>query len=237
MNIYLSLVIPAFNEEKRIESSIHKALDYFAKVNYDYEIIIVDDGSNDNTTQVIQKYINSVSLITLPNNAGKGAAVREGMKHASGKFKIFSDADFATPITEIEKLLIHLEAGADLCIGSRAIDRSFVKVHQPFYREFMGKIFNFFVQNIVFSGIKDTQCGFKGFSNSAAEFIFNNAVINGFSFDVELLFIARKAEFKIVQVPVEWFDDKRSTVNPIFDSINMLFELIKIRAIHNKISY
>ena len=163
---------------------------------------------------------------------GKGSAVRNGMLAAHGQYRVFTDADFSTPIYELEKVLPILSAGTDICIGSRSIDRSMVKEHQPFYREWMGKTFNKFVQLLVFKGIVDTQCGFKGFTASAAERIFSQAKINGFSFDVEVLFLAKLEKMTIKEVPIEWYNDERSKVNPISDSTRMFLELIKIRRLH-----
>jgi dolichyl-phosphate beta-glucosyltransferase len=232
MNKELSIIIPAFNEEKRITKSLEKAISYLENHNHDFEVIVVDDGSSDNTIKVLTNYHPKVTVLPLDKNQGKGAAVRNGMLTAIGEIRLFSDADFSTPIHEITKLLDKIHSGADVCIGSRAIDRTMVKEHQPFYREFMGKTYNKFVQLLVFKGITDTQCGFKAFTKKASELIFPNAKINGFSFDVELLFLAHKFGLKVEQVPVEWYNDKRSTVNPIKDSTMMIIELFKIRRLH-----
>lgn len=232
MDIFLSLVIPAFNEEKRIERSLKAATEYLASKDFSYEIIVVDDGSDDNTIDVVKRFGLGVKAIPLGNNLGKGAAVRNGILNARGQIRIFSDADFSTPVYEIEKVLKYFSDGYDIVIGSRSIDRSLVKKHQPFYRETMGKIYNLFVQLLVFKGITDTQCGFKGFSSRAAESIFSIAKIDGFSFDVEILYLAQKLGFKIKQTPVEWYNDERSTVHPIKDSAMMFFELLRIKNLH-----
>jgi dolichyl-phosphate beta-glucosyltransferase len=156
------------------------------------------------------------------------------MLESHGDYRVFTDADFSTPIRELEKVLPILDRGADVCIGSRAMDPTMIKEHQPFYREFMGKTFNKFVTTLFFSGIKDTQCGFKGFRAGAAEKIFSLAKIDGFSFDVEALYLAKILNLSVEQVPVEWYNDERSTVNPITDSISMFLELLKIRGLHKK---
>lgn len=233
-SIFLSLIIPAYNEESRISGSLDKALEYFSRQDYSWEIIVVDDGSTDQTARIIENYNAKNPNITLIKqvNIGKGSAVRNGMLAAHGKYRVFTDADFSTPIYELEKVLPILSAGTDICIGSRSIDRSMVKEHQPFYREWMGKTFNKFVQLLVFKGIVDTQCGFKGFTASAAERIFSQAKINGFSFDVEVLFLAKLGKMTIKEVPIEWYNDERSKVNPISDSTRMFLELIKIRRLH-----
>ncbi len=240
MDIFLSLIIPAFNEEKRIVRSLNAAIKYLSSKDFSFEIIVVDDGSGDNTIGIVNEYIesleseykNNIRIISLGANLGKGAAVRNGMLEAKGRFRVFSDADFSTPVYEIEKLLKYFSEGYDIVIGSRSIDRSMVKKHQPFYRETMGKIYNLFVQLFVFKGITDTQCGFKGFSDLATTQIFSLAKINGFSFDVELLYLSQKLGLKTKQVPVEWYNDERSTVNPITDSARMFYELLKIKRLH-----
>ncbi len=233
--IDISIIIPAYNEEQRIVKNLKSALDYLQKQNLKFEIIVVDDGSDDNTVKVINNFNDSIKVIQLGKNLGKGAAVRTGMLSAKGKITLFSDADFSTPLYEMQKLIKKIDDGADICIGSRALDRSYVKKHQPFYREFMGKIFNQFVQFLVFKGITDTQCGFKAFKKEIANKLFSLSKINGFSFDVEILYLATKFGYKIEQVPVEWYNDTRSKVNPIKDSLSMFLELIKIRKLHRKL--
>jgi dolichyl-phosphate beta-glucosyltransferase len=228
----LSIIIPAYNEETRIFRSLSKAIEYLDEHNYNYEIIVVDDGSTDRTVEILKNIDKNVITISLGNNLGKGAAVRLGMLQATGKVRLFSDADFSTPIYEIEKLIDKINDGADICIGSRALDRSMVKEHQPFYREFMGKTYNKFVQMLVFKGITDTQCGFKAFTAQAAQTIFKLSKINGFSFDVEILYLARKFGMKVEQVAVEWYNDERSTVNPVTDAFMMFVELFRIRRLH-----
>ena len=233
MPLKLSLIIPAYNEAERLAGSLENVLAFFSTVDYDYEIIVVDDGSNDGTSNISQSQ-KSVKTIILPKNMGKGAAVRAGMLEARGSYRIFSDADLSTPIYEISKILNHLENGYDVCVGSRAMDSEMIKVHQPIYREIMGKTFNKIVQLMVVKGIKDTQCGFKGFTAEAANKIFSAAKINGFSFDVEIVYLAKLLGFKIKETPVEWYNDDRSKVDPIKDSIRMFVEILKIRNLHKE---
>ncbi|MEP7218128.1 MAG: dolichyl-phosphate beta-glucosyltransferase [Bacteroidota bacterium] len=228
----LSFIVPAYNESERIEASIIKMIDYFSRQPYVYEVIVVDDGSRDNTPDIVRRYAGErIRLLQQPRNMGKGAAVRRGMLEGKGEFRIFSDADFSTPITETERMLEFL-GSYDVVIGSRAIDESFIREHQPWYRETMGKIFNRMVQLVAVSGIKDTQCGFKGFRGEAATQIFSRTLIDGFSFDVEALFLARSLGYSIKEIPVEWYNDARSTLNPISDSLKMFRELLKIRSLH-----
>jgi dolichyl-phosphate beta-glucosyltransferase len=228
----ISIVIPAYNEEERLPTTLRTIIDYFENLSKDYEIIVVDDGSQDNTAEIAQHFNPRVNVIKLPKNSGKGAAVREGISHAQGDFILFSDADLSTPITEFHKLQESLENGSHVAIGSRAIDSSLIKVHQPFYREFMGKTFNKIVRALVLRGIQDTQCGFKMFKNSVAKQIFSLAKIDGFGFDVEILYLAHKMNFKIAEIPVEWRNDTKSKISPVYDSLKMFFEILKIRSLH-----
>jgi dolichyl-phosphate beta-glucosyltransferase len=249
--MYLSLIIPAYKEAPRIGASLEKIFAYLAKAPYDSEVIVVDDGSPDNSVHVIQEAFakfnqgsSSVGrtpsppirshLIELGTNTGKGAAVRAGMLEAKGAIRIFTDADLSTPIHEIEKVITGIENEMyDLVIGSRALEgRTLVKVHQPLYREMMGRFFNLLVQVFVLRGIKDTQCGFKGFRGEAAEKIFGAQKVMGFSFDVEILYLARKFGYTIKEVAVEWYNDERTTVGALGDSARMFFELLRIRNLH-----
>jgi dolichyl-phosphate beta-glucosyltransferase len=228
----LSLIIPAYNESDRIGGSLEKALEWTAAQPYRTEVLVVDDGSRDSTPEVVRRYAGeSLRLLAQPRNMGKGAAVRRGMLEAVGTYRIFSDADFSTPITETTKLLEHLKSH-DVVIGSRAIDASFIKEHQPWYRESMGKAFNLLVQALAVPGIHDTQCGFKGFRAAAAQDIFSRTKIDGFGFDVEVLFLARRLGYSIKEIPVEWYNDPRSTLNPVADSLKMFRELLQVRRLH-----
>lgn len=239
----LSLIIPAYNETDRIGPSLQKAFSYFSSMEYDVEILVVDDGSTDDTIIAVEeafckkpKELARVTtrLLKLGSNKGKGAAVRKGMLEANGRVRLFADADFSTPIQEIEKVLPLIASGDfDVVIGSRAAEgRKLVKKHQPWYREAMGRLFNFLVQALVFRGIRDTQCGFKGFSELAATMLFSKQKVMGFSFDVEILYLARRYGYRTREIAIEWYNDDRSTVGAFSDSAKMFWELLRVRNLH-----
>ncbi len=229
---HLSIIIPAYNEEQRLGVTLERVSHYIREQVYNTELIVVDDGSHDNTVGIARRFPH-VRILVQPQNYGKGAAVRRGMLEAQGHFRLFTDADLSTPITELPKLLYHVEQGtADVCIGSRALDRDNVKKHQPWLREMMGRSFNLLVQMLVFKGITDTQCGFKIFTAESANTLFSNAKIDGFGFDVEILFLAEKHGLRTAQESVLWFNDERTTVHPIIDSLAMLKEILRIRRLH-----
>ncbi|HPD61196.1 MAG TPA: glycosyltransferase family 2 protein [Thermodesulfobacteriota bacterium] len=231
-NIYLSVVIPAYNEAERIGATLQKINDYLLTRDYRSEVIVVDDGSTDTTPQVVRKIAQGIPLIRLLENGanrGKGYSVRAGMLNARGEIILFSDADLSTPIQELDKLTDWLNQGYDIAIGSRALPESDIVVRQPLIREFMGKTFNQLVQLLTISGIRDTQCGFKVFSKDAAKDIFEKQTIWGFSFDVEILFIARKSGYRIKEVPIRWINSPNSRVHIVKDSFLMLCDLVKIR--------
>jgi len=241
--VLLSLIIPAYNEADRIGPSIEKAFRYLAEQKYDAEILVVDDGSSDKTVSQVEEVFKrkpadldtvTTRVIPLGSNMGKGAAVRRGMLEAKGKIRIFTDADFSTPVKEVEKIIPLIDSGEyDVVIGSRAAEgRALVKKHQPWYREMMGRFYNILVQTFVFRGIKDTQCGFKGFSDHAAQILFSKQQVNGFSFDVELLYLARRYGYRIREIAIEWYNDERSTVGALSDSARMFWELLRIRNLH-----
>ncbi|HWF43853.1 MAG TPA: dolichyl-phosphate beta-glucosyltransferase [Candidatus Kapabacteria bacterium] len=239
----LSLIIPAYNEAGRIGPSVEKAFRYFETVSYDAEIIVVDDGSSDDTAAAVREAFDrkpsdltriTTRYLPQPRNMGKGAAVRRGMLEAHGKIRIFTDADFSTPVQEVAKIIPLIDSGEyDVVIGSRAAEgRALVKKHQPWYREAMGRFYNVLVQLFVFRGIRDTQCGFKGFNEHAAAILFSKQKVDGFSFDVEILYLARRYGYRIREIAIEWYNDERSTVGAVSDSARMFWELLRIRKLH-----
>ena len=237
-HIYVSLIIPAYNEEERIGISLDTIIKYFEEQSYCYEILVIDDGSIDKTVDIAKEYIPKVKVYSYGENRGKGAAVKYGMLKAVGEICIFTDADLSTPIYEVDKLIKKFEEKkCDIVIGNRAFGYNMIKVHQPFYREFMGKIFNKLVQFFVFKGITDTQCGFKGFKYEVAQKIFSQTKIEKFGFDVEILYLALKSNCSIEQIKVEWYNDIRSKVNPLCDSLQMFKDILRIKKIHKKTKF
>ncbi len=232
----ISLIIPTFNEAKRLPTSLEKLIDFLKTFPESTEVIIVDDCSSDATFEIASTFKNKIKnlkVLRLEKNLGKGWAVKNGFLAATGDIVIFTDADFSTPIEEINKLLQKINDGFDIAIGSRALNRGLVKKHQNPLREFMGRIFNLLVQLIAIKGISDTQCGFKAFKRSTTADIFEKQVIFDFGFDVELLFLARKKGLKIAEVATLWYNDPSSRVNPIKDSFLTLYDLFKIRLFHS----
>ena len=223
-----SIVIPAYNEESRIEKTINKILAYLNSKKWDFNIVVVDDGSTDKTGEIVSKFRNSqIEIVKNQKNMGKGYSVKRGALASQGDWTIFTDADLSTPIEELEKFMQFQDY--DVLIGSRALKESKILVHQPFYRELSGKIFNLFVKLLVIRDIHDTQCGFKLFKREAAKEIFKRQTLNGFSFDVETIYIARKMGYRIKEIPIRWFNDKETKVKFVRSSLQMLIDLFKIR--------
>lgn len=231
-SVEISVVVPAYNEEKRLETTLPHLYKSLKRRFFDFEIIVVDDGSVDGTADVVSRFAAKhagVRLIRYEKNRGKGFAVRTGVLAGQGNYVLFCDADLSTPMREVRKLLGALAEGCDIAIGSRAIRGSRILKYQPFYRVLLGKTFNKFVQLFALPGIFDTQCGFKCFRRQVARDIFSRCRIDGFSFDVEVLYVARKTGFRVREVGVLWRNDPRSTVHPIRHSLQMLKELFAIR--------
>jgi dolichyl-phosphate beta-glucosyltransferase len=230
----LSMVIPAYNEARRLPAFLQRTVTYLEQRRLSYEILVVDDGSQDHTAQAVERLAQrspAVRLIQLTSNRGKGTAVRRGMQAARGTMQLFADADGATPIDELSHLESALAAGADLAIGSRALAS-----HNPHYlvrarwhRSIMGSIFNAVVQRLGLRHISDTQCGFKLFRRSVAQDLFSVTCVDGYAFDLELLYIARQRGYRIAEVPVNWTDQAGSKVRPWRDGFLMLRELMAIR--------
>lgn len=229
---FLSIVIPAYNEEFRIAISLERIYGYLEQQPYTYELIVIDDGSTDQTARVVTDVFNRIEQGTLLQNIrnrGKGFSVRKGVLASTGDYVLFSDADLSTPIEEVEKLLPHLEQGDDIAIGSRGLQESDVQIHQPWYREYMGKAFNLIIRTLMLSGFHDTQCGFKCFRGDVARRIFAQQKIDHFSFDVEVLFLAALNKYTVKEIPVQWFNEPNTRVNAMKDSLKMFKDVIRIR--------
>ncbi|MCC6933936.1 MAG: glycosyltransferase family 2 protein [Deltaproteobacteria bacterium] len=227
----LSIVIPAYNEEQRIGLTLDQTIEYFAKKQISYEIIVVDDGSKDKTKIVVDTYCKKlplVKLLALEKNSGKGAAVSAGVVAAQGNVIIYMDADGATPIEEIERLFREIEAGAHIAIGSRALFSSETAIKTIWTRKLIGRIFNLIVNIFVLPAVADTQCGFKMFRKIVAHEIFPRLKSSRFAFDVEILYLARKMGCIIAEVPINWNNVPGSKVNIISDSTDMLFDILTI---------
>ncbi|MCK5240891.1 glycosyltransferase family 2 protein [bacterium] len=236
-NIQLSVVLPAYNEEKRLSKTLETVTAYLRQRQDKSEIIVVSDGSTDQTVAIAKSFNqNQLPIRVLHNkkNRGKGAAVRRGVAAALGEWVLFSDADMSTPIEEIVKLEKVMMDGADVVIASRALTGSDISDHQPFYREWMGKTFNLLVQSIVLPGFQDTQCGFKMFKRDIARKVFRALTIPGFGFDVEILYLAKRAGAGIQEVPVSWHNVLDSKVSPLRHSIQMFLDLFRVRWRHRK---
>ena len=229
----LSIVIPAFNEASRIERTIRDIVAYCRGGRRAFEVILIDDGSRDDTSSLgrllSEEYL-ELRLIRLAANQGKGYAVRTGVLNSVGRTILFTDADGATPISEIERLETALGEGADLSVGSRALRAEGIQVHAKMYRRFIGRTFHYLVERLVDPGVTDTQCGFKLFRSSVAQDLFSRMRINGFSFDVELLVIARRRGYQVAEVPVNWSHQPGSKVRLTSDSVRMAADLFRIRA-------
>lgn len=231
-NEAISVIIPAYNEEQRIVPTLRRISEYLKDSWMDYEILIVDDGSTDGTARAVMELSDSlpnVNLLRSERNLGKGGAVKKGVLSSRGEFLLISDADLSTPIEEMEKLLQFIDEGFDIAIGSRGLSTSEIKVRQPWYREGMGKTFNVLVRVLLMDGIKDTQCGFKLFRGDVARKIFEKSRIGGFSFDVEVLFLAGKMGYGIKEVPIRWINSPASKVRILKDSVRMFLDILVTR--------
>ena len=229
---FLSIVVPAYNEAERLGPTLERILAWSETLGRPAEILVVDDGSKDATCAVAEGYAPRVRLVRNGRNRGKGFSVRHGVLEATGQQILFTDADLSTPIADYALLARALETH-DIAIGSRALRDSNVTRHQPAYREAMGRVFNGVVQGLAVRGIRDTQCGFKLFRADVAKALFGQATIEGFAFDVEVLFLARRAGYRIAEVPITWENDDRTRVHALYDSARMFRDLVTIRYRHS----
>ena len=233
----LSVAIPVYNEERNIGESLRRIAAYLSLGNAGWEVLVSNDGSVDRTCGVVETYAKehpeqTIRLLSSHPNRGKGYAVRQGVLAARGRYVLVTDADLSAPIKESEKLVRALEKGADIAIGSRVVRAPGCDVQQSFKRRLSGRIFNGFVRSLVLPGIRDSQCGFKCFKNEVAKKLFSEQKLDGFSFDVEVLYLARCLGYKIAEVPVMWAQAPGSKVNLMRDSFVMVGDLLKIKKLH-----
>jgi dolichyl-phosphate beta-glucosyltransferase len=227
-----SIVIPAYNEGSRLGPTLEKVLGYIARQQYDAEVIVVNDGSRDNTADIVRGFAERnpvLRLVENPGNRGKGYSVRNGMLNARGRVVLFSDADLSSPIEEFPKLLAALENGADIAIGSRWLRAETQTQRQPLHRQIFGRIFNLLLRITLGLQFKDTQCGFKAFKQPAAKAIFPLQKIERWGFDPEILFLARKLGFNVQEVPVAWGHSGETRIHPLKDGSRMFLEMLRIR--------
>ena len=228
----LSIILPAYNEAARIGASLDKIAEYAQQHAFAVEVIVVNDGSTDNTADIVREYAERypwLRLIENPGNRGKGFSVRNGMLHARGDVLLFSDADLSSPIQEADKLVAALQAGDDVAIGSRWVRKELQVVRQPLRRRILGRLFNLALRMVLGLNFKDSQCGFKAFRRSAAELVFSQQQIETWGFDPELLYLAKKAGLRIVEVPVYWAHSEGTRLHPLRDGMRMFAQLFQIR--------
>ncbi len=227
-----SIILPAYNESERLSTSLPKVLDYVQQRGLHAEVIVVNDGSTDDTAAIVRRFAAQFPMVQLlenPGNRGKGYSVRHGMLHAKGDVLLFTDSDLSSPIGEADKLSAALAGGADVAVGSRWLRRELQTERQPWYRQLYGRVFNLALRITLGLRYQDTQCGFKAFNRKAAEVIFPRQRIERWGFDPELLFLADKFKLRTVEVPVSWAHDHRSKISPLRDGIKMGLEMIKVR--------
>lgn len=225
----VSVVIPAYNEASRLAPTLERVVDYFGGKRLALEILVVDDGSTDITASVARAAEGPIKVVELGQNRGKGAAVRAGVRESRGGHILFTDADLSTPIEQWEPLRRKLDEGYDLVVGSRALAESRIEIPQPWYRERMGKTFNWILRRVLPLANEDTQCGFKLFDAVVAKRLFTAARIDGFAFDAEILFLAKRFGYRVGELPVPWFNSLPSRVHPLWHSAQMLRDLARIR--------
>lgn len=237
--VAISVIIPAYNEQWRLPPTLLDCVDFLDGRGVPYEVIVVDDGSVDGTVEVVKKFARmhpGVKVISIGANRGKGNAVRMGMHAAVGNRRIFIDADGSTPFQEIVRLERALDAGAEVAIGSRAVYSTETKIETRWYRKYLGRSFNACVNALILPGVADTQCGFKMFTAPAASFLFRHQTSSGFSFDVEILYLARRAGLSVAEVPINWINIPGSKVNLILDALRMFRDILDFKLKHRSVS-
>ena len=228
----LAVVIPAYDEERRLPATLERVVAYAERRGEPFEIVVADDGSRDATAEIARGYAaRGVRLVRLPENRGKGAALRAGVLATTAERVLLCDADLSTPIENLERLEARL-AEADVVLGSRSVAGARITVRQPFHREWMGRVFNLCVRLAGVRGFRDTQCGFKLLRGEAARGLFRELTVERFAWDVELVWLARRRGFSVVEVGVEWADSPATKVRALRDSFSMLADVARFRARH-----
>lgn len=228
---YLSLVVPAYNEQGRLPATLRKMRDFLTRQGFSYEVLVVDDGSQDGTAALVEAAaaeFPGLRLLREPHR-GKGHAVRRGMLEAKGDYVMFCDADFSMPVEEVVRFPEVLRGPHQIAIASREVSGA-RRIGEPRHRHLMGRVFNLIVRLLAVPGLQDTQCGFKCFTREAAQRIFRTQVIDGFGFDVEVLYVARKMGIGITEVPIDWYYSPSSRVDPIRDTLRMFNDVLQVRA-------
>lgn len=227
---FLSVIIPAYNEERRLPVTLPQVLAFAEAQDYTVEVLVVDNASTDHTAEIVHRMLAAHPMLSLHYQPvrGKGAAVRKGMMEGRGEYLLIYDADMAMPVREISKFLPPALTGCEVAIASREAPGA-VRYHEPWYRHLMGRVFNLLVRLLAVPGVQDTQCGYKCFQRQAARDIFTTQRIDGWAFDVEILHIALLRGYRIVEVPIEWHYGEGSRISPLRDSWNMVREVLRIR--------
>jgi glycosyltransferase involved in cell wall biosynthesis len=230
--MYYSFIIPAYNESERLATSLPKVFAYIRERQIQAEVIVVNDGSSDDTAEIARSFASrypQTRLLENPGNRGKGYSVRNGMLHAHGDILLFTDADLSSPIYEATKLFAAIDRGAEVAIGSRWLEAALQTERQPWYRQLYGRLFNLALRMVLGLKYRDTQCGFKAFTRAAAQTVFSRQRVERWGFDPELLFLVNKFKLRTVEVAVEWAHDHRSKISPIRDGLKMGVEMLAVR--------
>jgi dolichyl-phosphate beta-glucosyltransferase len=230
--VTLSLVVPAYNEAARIGIALDRSLAFLRRQGIPFEYLVVDDGSRDRTADLVRSCVAADSRLRLLShvpNRGKGFAVRQGMLQARGKYRIFMDADLSVPVETLTETLARLEEGFDVVMGSRQVPGARVEIHQPFHREAMGRVYTRLANGLLGLAVSDFTCGFKGFRQAAAEALFSRQQLNGWSFDAEILYLAHRRGYRVLELPVTWRNDRATKVHLARDVGRSFWELVRIR--------
>ena len=230
MNPFLSIVIPAHNEQNRLPATLEQIFRFLEQQPFTSEVIVVENGSNDQTQEVAQEFASRHKrLAVIQSEKGKGAAVQRGMLAANGEYRFMCDADLSMPVEEIVKFLPPTLQDFDIAIASREA-KGAVRYNEPSYRHWGGRGINFLIQTLILPGLNDTQCGFKCFRAAVAEDLFNRQTLNGWSFDIEVLYIARRQGYRIVEIPIHWYHFSDSKVSALRDAVRMIQDIFRIHA-------